>query len=286
MFTRSIHQRFIVSLSLDNCIRLVLQAVIIAVLGFTGCSRKGELLDRAQTSWDKGDFAGAAEKYEEFLKNNPHHEQAADARLRVANTYYYNLKSYEKAIPHYIRLIEDFPKSPDASAARQRLAECYVELGKRQEAINEYEGLLSTSGDEVDRRRIRLNIADLYYDLNDLGQALAEYEKVRDPATYDQLTERALLRVAGIRVLRDEFEEALAAYSEVVKNSKDRAMIRQARLGVADCYARTFEYDQAVRTLEQTEPETTSPDDLKHRIAAIREEQRQRNFSMTQTNRP
>jgi hypothetical protein len=62
--------------------------------------------------------------------------------------------------------------------------------------------------------------------------------------------------------------------------------MRQARLGVADCYARTFQYDLAVKTLEQTEPDAKVPDYLKNRISAIREEQRQRNFSLTQTTRP
>jgi TolA-binding protein len=119
--------------------------VILASALLVSCARKGELLDRAQAAWDKGDFAGAAERYEEFLKSSPHHDQAADARFRIANIYYYNLKSYEKAIQHYIHLMEDFPKSPDVTASRLRLAECYVALGKRQEAINEYEGLLNTS---------------------------------------------------------------------------------------------------------------------------------------------
>ena len=264
--------------------RAGLNAILLVVLLTPGCSRQGEILDRAQASWDKGEFALSAEQYEEFLRNNPHHEKAPEARLRVGNIYFYNLKSYEKAAQHYIHLIDDFPRTSDAAIARQRLAECYVELGKRQAAINEYEVLLGTSGTDVDRRRIRLNVADLYYELNDLGQALAEYEKVG--GEYDQLSERALLRIAGIRFLRDEFEDALAAYGEVARNSKDRAIVRQARLGMADCYARTFEYDLAVATLEQTEPESSAPDYLRNRIAAIRDEQRQRNFSLTQSGRP
>ncbi|MEP7271716.1 MAG: tetratricopeptide repeat protein [Acidobacteriota bacterium] len=253
---------------------------------FPSCGRRAELLDSAQTAWDVNDFSLAADRYEEFLKSNPHHEQTAMARFRVANVYYYNLKSYEKAIQHYIHLIEDFPKSPDVVSSRLRLAECYVALTKRREAINEYESLLDAPGGEIDARRIRLNIADLYYDINDLGQALAEYEKVTKDSAYDELNERAWLRIASIRFLRDEFEEALSAFKVVAEGAQDHAVRRQARLGVADCYARTFQYDLAVGTLEKTEPDPTLPDYLKQRIASIKDEQRQRNFSLTQTTRP
>lgn len=284
MFRSSCYQHAVSRRRVCPLSRLLLLALLLTMSA--GCSRKGELLESAQASWDGGDFVRAVEQYEEFLRDNPHHGRAPEARLRVASIYYYNLKSYEKAIQHYIHLIEDFPKSPDVGSARIRLAECYVALGKRQEAINEYEALLNAPGGEVDRRRVRLGIADLYYELNDLGQALAEYEKVSTVAAYDQLSERALLRIAGIRFLRDEFTEALAAYDQIARNSNDRTVIRQARLGVADCYTRTFNYDLAVKTLEQTEPEPSSPEDLKHRIAAIREEQRLRNFSLTQTTRP
>ncbi len=258
--------------------------VVALILVFPGCGRRGELLDRAQAAWDTSDFPGAAERYEEFLKSNPHHDQSAMVRFRVANIYYHNLKSHEKAIQHYIHLIEDFPKSPDVLQARLRLAECYVALRKGREAINEYEGLLNADG--VDRRRINLNIAELYYEIDDLGQALAEYEKVTKDAVYDELGERAWLRIAGIRFLRDEFEDALSAYKVVAEGAQDPAVRRQARLGVVDCYARTFQYELAVRTLEQTEPDPTLPDYLKQRIASIRDEQRQRNFSLTQTARP
>jgi tetratricopeptide (TPR) repeat protein len=249
------------------------------LLFLSGCRARGALLEQAQAAWDSGDYAGAAERYEEFLKENPRHEQAAAARFQVANIYYLNLRQYERAIPHYIHLIEDFPHSPHCYQARQRLAESYVAGGKRSEAINEYENLLIAFPDTPDRRRVRLNIADLYYDQDNLSQALVEYEKVTKDAAYDELTERASLRLAGIRFLRNEFEEALQAYRRVAEQTRDPELRRQARYGMADCYERTFQYDEAIKTLEQTEPDPKSPDYLPRRVAAIRERERQRRFS-------
>lgn len=263
---------------------MLLAALCAAVM--IACEQKGELLEQAQAAWDSGDYQGAAAIYEDFLKRNPQHELAAAARFRAANTYYYNLKNHERAIQHYVHLIEEFPRSSEVTAARQRIGECYAALGKHREAINEYESLLASGAEGIDRRRMRLNIADLYYDLNDLGQALAEYEKVVGDGTYDSIGERAWLRIAGIRFLRDEYEDALEAYRQVAEKATDPAIRRQASFGMVDCYERTFEYEQAIRLIEQIPPDPSHPDYGSRRIAALREQQRQRNFSVSTAARP
>jgi tetratricopeptide (TPR) repeat protein len=245
---------------------------------FPACSRRA-LLDQAQAAWDGGDYAVAANYYEQYLKENPQGDKAEFARLRVATIYERDLQQYDRAIQHYIHFIEEFPKSSDIVQARMKLAKCYSLTKKHREAIGEFEGVLPKVSDEKERRRVRLNIADLYFELNDRGQALAEYQKVIADAPYDELSERAWLRIGGIRLLRDEYDEAVPAFETVAANTKDPMIRRAARFGVADCYERTFQYDRAVETLEQTEPDPKSPDYIKQRIAAIRDQQRQRNLS-------
>ena len=255
--------------------------LILSVTFASACARRGELPEQAQVAWDRGDYQTAALKYEEFLKVNPHHDQVPTVRFKVANIYYYHLRQYDRAIQQYIHLIEDYPNSADVAVSRQRLAECYAALSKHREAINEYESLLAAAPEGIDRRRIRLNIADLYYDLNDLGQALAEYEKVIQDRVYDALAERAWLRIAGIRFLRDEFEEALQAYRTVAEGASEPTIKRQARYGMIDCYERTFQYDLAVKLLEETGADPKNAGYIERRIASMREQQRQRNFSNT-----
>jgi tetratricopeptide (TPR) repeat protein len=246
------------------------------------CSRRA-LLDRAQAAWDAGDYAAAAERYEQFLEDNPQSAQAAFARFRAATICHRDLKQFDRAIQHYIHLIEDFPKSPDVYQARLRLAECYAATDKRREAISEYENALPLSTEEKERRRVRLNIAELYYEMNDLGQAVAEYQKVTDNAAYDELSERSNLRIGGIRFLRDEFEDAIPAYRAVADNTKDPTIRRVARFGMADCYERLSQYDLAVKTLEETEPDPKTPNYIQQRVVTIREQQRQRNLSTPST---
>jgi tetratricopeptide (TPR) repeat protein len=160
-----------------------------------------------------------------------------------------------------------------------QLGACYGLTRKYREAISEYEGVLPKIKDVNERRRLRLNIADMYYDLNDRGQALAEYQKVVAGAPYDNLGERAYLQIGGIRLLRDEYDDAVPAFQTVAVYTKDTTIRRQARFRVADCYVRTLQYDLAIRTLEQTEPDPKSPSDIQKQIERIREQRRQRNLS-------
>jgi tetratricopeptide (TPR) repeat protein len=260
-------------------INLLLTACLLTLstLGIS-CSR-GALLDSAQEAWDKADYAAAANDYEQFLKENPGSDKAEFARLRVATIYQRDLKRYDRAIEHYIHFIEEFPKSPDIVQARVQLGDCYGMTKKYREAISEYEGVLPKISDQSERRRLRLNIADMYFDLNDRGQALAEYQKVVAGAVYDNLAERAYLRIGGIRLLRDEYEDAIPAYQTVASSTKDSVIRRTARFGIADCYVRTLQYDQAIRILEQTEPDPKSPNYIQKRIANIRDQRRQRNLT-------
>lgn len=251
---------------------------LVVTITLASCAARPAVLDQAQTAWDQGDYNKAAFLYEEFIRNNKGNDKVSPVRFKLANTYFYNLKQYDRAIQHYVAIVEDDPNSPNVDKAKERIAECYVALGKLKEAVSEYESLARNHHNEVDLRRIRLNIADLYYDLNDLGQALAEYQKVVEGSIYDDTAQRSWLRIAGIRFLRDEFGDALRAYQTLSEKTTDPDIRRQARFGIADCLERTFEYDLAVRILEQTEVDSRNPDFIPKRIAAIRQHQKERNL--------
>lgn len=256
----------------------LLPFVFCLLVFLAGCSNKAQL-ENAQSAWDGGDYAAAADLYEEFLKLNPQSDKAAFARLQAATVCRRDLKQYDRAIQHYLHFIEDSPKSPELYQARLSLAECYVATQKFRESIGEYESALPAATDSKEKRSVRLKIADQYYELKDLGQALAEYQKVINDSAYDELCEKAYLQIGGIHLLRDEFDEAVPAYQVVVQHTQDPPLRRTARIRLADCYERIFEYDKAVQLLKETDPDPASPNYIPQRIAAIQEQQRQRNLS-------
>ncbi len=244
-------------------------------LSLVSCRSRDALLTQAQTAWDNKDYAAATVSYEEFLKDSQPSDQTAEIHFKAANIYYLNLKQYDKAAEHYIRLIEDYPQFASLAQSYQRLAECYAEMKKTREAIAEYEKLLIAFPDTENKRKIRLAIADLYYE-NDKSQALVEYQKVAKDVSYDALSEKAFLKIGGVRILRNEFEAAEAAFRVVIENTSDAAIRRQARDRLADCLENTSRHEEAIQILEQTEADPKDPDYLKTRISGIRERQKTR----------
>ena len=267
--------------SLSRLMRCLVCALLASSLvGTLACRKRGAaLLEQGQAAWDNNEYETAAARYEEYLKEDAGAAQAETARFKLGNLYLYNLKKYNLAIQHYIHLIEDFPKSKDINVARQHLAESYAGTKDYRAAIQEYENLLLAVPGFPEKRRIRLLIADRYFDLNELGQALAEYDKVVSEAAFDEFSQRAYLRKAGIHIIRDEFEAAAQAYQRVAESTAEPIVRRTARYGLADCYERTFKFDEAVKTLQETEPDPKTPYYLGKRIAAVREQQKQRQIA-------
>jgi tetratricopeptide (TPR) repeat protein len=260
----------------------ILLFAVCLLLVLSACRSRGNLLNQAQAAWDQGNYQVAVTHYEEFLKAAAPPEQMANAHFEAAKIYYLNLKQYDRAAEHYIRLVEDFPQFPKREQAFLQLAECFELMKKPREAISEYENLLLAFPHTADRRKIRLAIADLYYSY-DQSQSLVEYQKVVKDAAYDALSEKAHFRLGGVRFLRNEFQEAIPAYQIVDQNTKDPGMRRQARDRLADCYENLADYDTAVKILEQTEDDPKEPGYLQKRIAGIRERQNTRKLIQPET---
>lgn len=229
--------------------------LIVLLFAFAvSCKRTTEhTLQQASDAWDSGDYKLAAEEYEQYIERNPSGEQSLDARFKLANIYYFNLRRYEQARAHYAALLYQDSSNPNAHVARERLAEVLGELGRSYEAIAEYENL--SPRDTTERRRIRLRIADLYFDQKNYSQALTEYDKVIESAEYDEMSEQAYLREASIYNSRSQYQLSLVAYQKLASESSDPEVQMRATYGLVDCYAGLYQFDEAIKTLRSIKDE-------------------------------
>ena len=214
--------------------------VALSVALIAACKRDATgTLERATAAWDAGDYPQAAD--------------ALTARFKLANIYDLNLRRYDQARAHYQEFLRQDGTHAEAAVARERLAEVLAELGRIYEAVAEYEKL--NPPDVNERRRVRLKIAALYYDQKDFSQALTEYQKVIDGAEYDEMSEQAYLRQASVYAARNQYQPALDAYQKLAANSGDARVQTRAQYGLADCYAGLAQYDEAVKALRAIKDE-------------------------------
>jgi tetratricopeptide (TPR) repeat protein len=247
-------------------------ALLLLVM-FNSCSRSAEAsFRRAVEARVAGNYQLAAEEYEHYIQSNPTGERQLEARLQLANIYYLNLHRYDRARALYKEFLGQAPAHPEANAARERLAEVLVELGRSYEAIAELENI--NPQDENTRRRVRLRIADLYADQRDYNQALTEYAKVTDSADYDELSEQAYLREAAIyHLARHQYEQALPIYQKIASHSSDADVRRRALYAVADCYAGLFRFEEAIKALREIKDEKEQ-DYIARRVAELEQQRR------------
>jgi tetratricopeptide (TPR) repeat protein len=239
-----------------------------------GCSRDVEQsLQRATEAWDSGDYKLAAEEYERYLEKDPDSEKAAEARLQLANIYYFKLQRYDQARANYSAFLERNHTHSTAQLARERLAEVLGEMGRSYEAIAEYENLNPQNADE--RRRIRLRIADLYFAQRNYSQALTEYEKVIEKVAYDELSEQAYLREASIyHIERGQYQQAVPVYQMLATASSDAEVRVRALYGLADCYAGLYQFEAAIKTLGEIK-EDREQTDVARRVAELEQQKRE-----------
>jgi tetratricopeptide (TPR) repeat protein len=247
---------------------------ITLLFAFTvSCKRSTEhTLQQASDAWDSGDYKLAAEEYEQYIERNPSGEQSLDARFKLANIYYFNLRRYDQAHVHYAALLYQDSTNSNAHVARERLAEVLGELGRSYEAIAEYENL--SPRDAIERRRIRLRIADLYFDQKNYSQALTEYDKVIAAAGYDELSEQAYMREASIYNVRNQYSQSLSVYQKLAAESSDPKVQQRARYGIADCYAGLTQFDEAIKTLRAIKDDSEQAH-IARRVAELETQKRE-----------
>ena len=251
-----------------------LLCVLLASLLAVACSRDVEQsLERAVEAWDSGNYKLAAEEYERYLEKDPSSDKAAEARFQLANIYYFKLQRYDQARAHYTTFLERNHSHENAQLARERLAEVLGEMGRSYEAIAEYENLNPQNADE--RRRIRLRIADLYFRQRNYSQALTEYEKVIEKVAYDELSEQAYLREASIyHIERGQYQQAVPVYQMLASASGDPEVRVRALFGLADCFARLFQFDDAIQALRSIK-EDREQADVARKVADLEQQKRE-----------
>lgn len=171
-----------------------------------------DLLAQANELYSDGDYAGALDLYEKFLKRDPDNRRALEARFRKALCYRYlenygeslsilkaiqfnvvdkeyvpdalyfigeifqRYKDYDEAIKYYSGFIERFPKHAYVPKAYERIALCHWSLKNYQQVLDATGTLLQqfpTSATAVHSHYLR---GQVYEALNDKEKAIREYQ--------------------------------------------------------------------------------------------------------------
>lgn len=120
-----------------------------------------ELFATASDALQRGSYTTARAGFEEFVRGFPRDPRAAEAQLRVGETYE-RTRNADQALAAYSRVLELYPDSPNAATALLRAARIEAQRGN------------------VERARAMLNqITTAYPRSEEAGEARAELRRLR-----------------------------------------------------------------------------------------------------------
>ncbi len=103
-----------------------------------------DVYQSAKAVFDKGDFDGARQGFQDFLGKYPKSGNADNAQFWIGETYYRE-KWYEKAILEYQKVIENYPKGNKVQASHLKQGLAFFNLGDKknsrlilQELVSKY----------------------------------------------------------------------------------------------------------------------------------------------------
>lgn len=112
------------------------------------------------------DYAGAIEKWEEFLADNPTVYQVH----QNVGTAYRRMGQLDKAEEHYRIVLE---QDPDDTRANTALGEVLIEQGQTQEALPHFERVVEASPDDP---AVFYNVGEIYFEAGKSADAVEYYK--------------------------------------------------------------------------------------------------------------
>ncbi len=182
-------------------------------------------LRTADTYFKKEEYEQAAIEYEEFLKRHPGHEESSYATYRLALTHYKLMRGPDRdptntreALKWFQYFIENYPDSPLATEAYEKMSECRNRLAKREIYIGKFYAKRKNYKAAAHRYNVVVNE---YSDTNAFKKALYllgdSYFKMGDSA----LAKQTLIRVINEFPDTDYQRKAESLLQEVESNESE-----------------------------------------------------------------
>lgn len=228
------------------------------------------LYDEARAYQTLGNSEEAIKQFERVVAEFPEHRLAPQAQFQVGNIYFYELYDYIGGWPAYIKVIEKFPDSYEASDAETLLKETettLTEIAQDQADIKKY-----TNQKALDYLRAGRDVlpSDLYVagyadriaqNFQNIGSgwvkmrnypaAIAAYRKLAENLSYKKFhAADALFRIGDLYQKDGQYQRAIAAFQDMLDKAPESTWRDEAVYQQAVCYRAVREFKEAYRAFK------------------------------------
>ena len=187
---------------------------------------------------DKGAFEASIQAYKDFITANKAHYQIEDAIFAIAKINDEQLFEFEKALPWYQRLIDQFPVSTLSAIARQRIAYLVSHDDHGFAPLKQFERIK-----KVEFARKKDDPAHLTKILEEVRALVAKYP---DCALAPDMQHWLAYQYRDV-----DTQKAVAAYRHLGKAYPDSPNAREVILEIGNTYYRAGQYRTAARLFRE-----------------------------------
>ena len=228
------------------------------------------LYDEARAYQTLGNSEEAIKQFERVVAEFPEHRLAPQAQFQVGNIYFYELYDYIGGWPAYVKVIELFPDSYEASDAETLLKESettLTEIAQDQADIKKYTNQKAldyiNAGRDVlpsdlyvagyaDRIAQNFqNIGSGWVKMRNYPAAIAAYRKLAENLSYKKFhAADALFRIGDLYQKDGQYQRAIAAFEDMLDKAPESTWRDEAVYQQAVCYRAVREFEQAYRAFK------------------------------------
>jgi tetratricopeptide (TPR) repeat protein len=236
----------------------------VLLVGSNGCKSAAEQQFEAGTrALGRGQYRQALDLFAEVVILAPGSSEAARAVYDMGVIHYLKQRDLDAARSSFRKVLDEYPESEVAPAARRMLARVYEkEEGELDKAVQEYYRLLDQTDDQTKQKDILLDVANCYYRVDEIDYASVLYRRIVEDYPYDELTDQAYLRLAHLEALADRGEEAESIIETLLERTDRPESRRRAFLLAVEVALQSSEYGRGRTLLARADREFPSDGEL------------------------
>ncbi len=217
--------------------------------------------DRAQRSFDAGDFTSALASFRSYLVTAPDPAIAADAQHGIAESLY-NLGNFAAAVPEYRKILDGYPASEWVDDSAYAIGWCYEKQKDYANAVRSYQVFLEKFPDSAVAAKARYRIARCLFDQSDYAAALPAYEKVVQDFPRSQFGDLSQFAIGECYYRQGDYARAAGEYAKVVLEYPASQWADDAQLSVGWSYYKQKDFARAASEFARVEQNYPQSDQI------------------------
>ena len=211
---------------------------------------KQALYGKAYTYFNLKDYTNAALYFNDYLTRYRNDENATDARLRLADSYY-GTKNFDKASQIYADVFLKDRKLLNNDYAYYQYGQALFKAGKPSDAINEFSTLQKKFPSSRFADDSQYIIGWIHFQQSDFNGAIDSYTQLFERYPRSVLRPIAYYSIGDSYYNLGNYDKAIESYRMIIDEYSNTQFVFDAINGIQYCYIAKDEPDSAVTLIDQ-----------------------------------